>query len=548
MIKLIFLALLPLALGVITLDEAVGVGLAAFQGQCTRLQSLMPELLEALTFKDLERTRKAYIAARPPYEQIETLANAFSTIDRNIDARPDVFLTGEDDPEWQGFHAIERALYRNQDASLPVLAVAVKLNDEIDKLCETLKDIHRFNPKLVFEGATALAFEVPAKKISSEEETWSDLSLMVFRNNYQGIWAIVRPFFATRTVSRITRVAMKDSFREIRIVLKQIDPDNSFTTLRGRARPYSNVTISERKMFLDVAYKFAVALVKVRDEALEDYPMASPEEELEGEGEGGNPDGIPVRKYRKQVRAGLQHLRRVCRRQQKLLRGLRGKITTGNLKGAKGKYAKTRAPYEQIEVLANVFPELDVDIGGRPDSHATGELSDNWRGMHEVEHALFRDGNLTVADMSSLRLSFDIDELCDKISEGIAGRGAFTAEKSFNGMIALAYEVASKKISSEEETWSDLSLMVFRENMKGIWSQFSPFEEVMEEAAFGEVRATYVSIKTLMKFTLDVGNDFAKGYNFRLYSDLGRDDRRKLFEQFMTLGGALVKAHNSLIA
>src|SRR5690606_32193424 len=54
-----------------------------------------------------------------------------------------------------------------------------------------------------------------------------------------------------------------------------------------------------------------------------------------------------------------------------------------------------------------------------------------------------------------------------------------SAAGHFDGMIALATEVAAKKISSEEETWSDQSLLIFRHNWIGVRSQFEPFSQVL---------------------------------------------------------------------
>ncbi len=46
-------------------------------------------------------------------------------------------------------------------------------------------------------------------------------------------------------------------------------------------------------------------------------------------------------------------------------------------------------------------------------------------------------------------------------------------------MIALATEIPANNISSEEDTWSDQSLLIFKENWNGIYSQFKPFAEVV---------------------------------------------------------------------
>ena len=42
-------------------------------------------------------------------------------------------------------------------------------------------------------------------------------------------------------------------------------------------------------------------------------------------------------------------------------------------------------------------------------------------------------------------------------------------------MYALTNEVAAKKISSEEEAWSDQTLLIFKHNWIGAYSQFKPF-------------------------------------------------------------------------
>lgn len=317
----------------------------------------------------------------------------------------------------------------------------------------------------------------------------------------------------------------------------------SFKTIRGTARPYSNVSIPERKTLLDAGYKFAVLDSKVGEEVLAGLPVPTPEEE--DEEVSGN--GIPGNRYRRLVRRGLNYFSRQCSRQQRAIIAMLDAIKAGKLQAAKRIYARARSPYEHIEVLAPDFPDQDANIDGRPYIHDTGELSDDWRGMHEVERALFRDADLAVAQSATERVITNIDALCAVIDDGIAGGGSFSAENSFIGMIALAYEIPSKKISSEEETWSDLSLMIFRENVKGIWSQFRPFRDVLDFPVFKEVEDAYLAIRMLIKDSLDASNDFDNGFKFRPYSQVSIAERPMIHDSFMTLARALVKAHKSLI-
>lgn len=54
----------------------------------------------------------------------------------------------------------------------------------------------------VFDGVIGVLTEVPAKKISSEEETWSGKSLMIFYNNWLGAYSQLAPF------ARMVRAAL----------------------------------------------------------------------------------------------------------------------------------------------------------------------------------------------------------------------------------------------------------------------------------------------------------------------------------------------------
>lgn len=503
----------------------------------------MPELLTAISKRDLSRSITAYVAARPPYEQIETLANIFPDIDAAIDARPYVYHLGEDDASFAGFHVIERALYRDQRLNPHLDDVAIALNDSVNKLCDVLQERKRYSVMGTFEGGVALAFEVPAKKVASEEETWSDLSLMIFRNNYQGIWSQVSPFLSMVTPTKAA--ALRAAYNRVRRVLNLIDPKHPFNTLKGDARPYSSVRTWQRKMLIDATYVFAQALEVVRDDVFTKLSLSPAEEDEEDED--GEPSDIDDAFYASQVRVGLQHFVKQCAKQQTLLRQLRAAIKSSNLDWAKTMYGRTRPPYEQIEVLAGEFPDLDAYIDQRPYAVARGEVDEDWRGFHQVERALFRDGDLAAAMAGMAPLKDAVDELCDVLTDGADnGEGGFSATSSFDGMITLAYEVPAKKISSEEEMWSDLSVMIFRENIKGIWSQFKPFEDVLPKDVAGKVRETYMRLRTLIEYTVDKDNEFENGTKFTKYSDVPTWERKELSDGFYELGRALRMAKKAL--
>ena len=175
--------------------RAVDEGLAYFRRRAEEQRALARALTEAVAARDLARARTAYVAARPPYEEIEVLAASFPERDADIDARPYAFAGGDTDPDFKGFHKVEGLIFRDEDldAARPV---AEELEGSLEELVRDLATRENFSAKKTFEGLQALANEIGAKKISSEEETWSDRSLLIFRYNLVGIDSQFRPFAA----------------------------------------------------------------------------------------------------------------------------------------------------------------------------------------------------------------------------------------------------------------------------------------------------------------------------------------------------------------
>nr|MDP9481095.1 EfeM/EfeO family lipoprotein [Actinomycetota bacterium] len=114
----------------------------------------------------------------------------------------------------------------------------------------------------------------------------------------------------------------------------------------------------------------------------------------------------------------------------------------------------------------------------------------------------------------------------------------------FEGMIGLANEIASKKISSEEETYSDQSLLIFRHNWEGIRTQFEPFAgevEKREARAAAEVEDAHRSAMALIEPYFAQGGVAAKPY-----SSVGTGERGRIVKASYRLRDALQKASEVL--
>lgn len=159
---------------------------------------------------------------------------------------------------------------------------------------------------------------------------------------------------------------------------------------------------------------------------------------------------------------------------------------------ARAQFPKVRAFYERIEPVAESLGDLDPRIDYR-EVDAVAEGLD-WTGFHRIEKdlwvpkkdALNADGETpawkdwapsTTAERATYgdKLVADVGELNDYVhsekfqqaldSQGVAGLS--------NGAIALLDEVATGKITGEEDWWSGTDLSDFAANVEGSKMAFS---------------------------------------------------------------------------
>lgn len=235
-------------------ERPVAEGVGYFLRRCDDQLPLTTALESALVSGDLGAAQRAYVDARPPYEEIETLAYAFEDTDRDIDARPYAFEQGETAAEFRGFHKIEVLLFGYEDVT-PAIPFARTLVQSIRKLRSELSDTARFNARGQFGGMFSLANEVAAKKISSEEETWSDQSLLIFKHNWIGIYSQFKPF--ARLVEAARPGVAADVDAAYRAAMDLIRPHFG----SGAAgTPYSRIRANERRRMADASLRLRDAI------------------------------------------------------------------------------------------------------------------------------------------------------------------------------------------------------------------------------------------------------------------------------------------------
>jgi iron uptake system component EfeO len=158
----------------------------------------------------------------------------------------------------------------------------------------------------------------------------------------------------------------------------------------------------------------------------------------------------------------------------------------GDDETARNTYATTRANYERIEPVAESFGDLDPEIDFR---EADVAPDDEWTGWHRIEKDLFppvaaENGGVEYVALTPEQRSYYADKLSKNTQELYdavhASDYAVTIDAISNGAIGLLEEVASGKITGEEEIWSHTDLWDFQANLEGARVAYEGVRDIVE--------------------------------------------------------------------
>jgi iron uptake system component EfeO len=320
-------------------------------------------------------------------------------------------------------------------------------------------------------------------KLSGEEEVYSGLSLLIFHENYRGILSQYLPFqdfVKSKDLSVDMEVTMS-----IEEALVHLQGYYDASAEYGIWKDYKTIDSYRRKTIYDNAMRVVRALTAAKDALGIVFPVvedAVSSSSSEDSGEGNTDSAVIPTGFQVEVETSVSHLQGLVTDMVTSVAALASAIQSRDLGFSRIAYEAARHEYEQIEVYALAFSEIDRAIDARPYSFELGEDDPGFRGFHKIERALFRDGNLDVAQEYVTQLI----ESTSQLEDAVKNTSNFNVVGCFEGMIELSLEIASKKISGEEETFSDLSVLIFEKNWQGISVVYAPF------AARSEVNGTSV--------------------------------------------------------
>lgn len=187
---------------------------------------------------------------------------------------------------------------------------------------------------------------------------------------------------------------------------------------------------------------------------------------------------------------------------------------TGEYALARSLYAPTRMHWERIEPVAESFGDLDPILDAR---EADLEPDATWTGWHRIEKDLWPPASnytpVPAAERASLAraLVTDTTTLYDRTREM-----TFTIDQLGNGAKELLDEVATGKITGEEEIWSHTDLWDFQANLEGaqvMYEGLRPIVERKDSFLAGTLDQQFAKVRSLL-------DQYRSGEGFVLYTEL----------------------------
>jgi iron uptake system component EfeO len=147
---------------------------------------------------------------------------------------------------------------------------------------------------------------------------------------------------------------------------------------------------------------------------------------------------------------------------------------------ARSLYPEARTHWERIETVAESFGDLDPKMDAR---EADLEPGQKWTGWHRIEKDLWPQRAEGYTPLTSKQRTFYADDLLANtrtLDERI-GELHFTVDQIANGSRGLLEEVATGKVTGEEEYWSRTDLWDFQANVDGARVGFEGVEKILQQ-------------------------------------------------------------------
>ncbi|WP_086560637.1 iron uptake system protein EfeO [Streptomyces africanus] len=212
-------------------------------------------------------------------------------------------------------------------------------------------------------------------------------------------------------------------------------------------------------------------------------------------------------------------------------------VKDGDLDAAKKAYAPSRIGWERTEPVAESFGDIDPKVDVREDGLEAGQdPAKDWTGWHRLEKALWQDKKIGDREKELAdRLITDLKDWQERV-----GKADITPTSMANGAKELLDEVATGKVTGEEERYSHTDLVDFKANVEGAQKSYELLKPVAQEndkALTTELDKQFATLNTL----LDKYRPDTTSYDFTSYDKVGKADRKELSDAVNALAEPLSK-------
>ncbi|MBW6437487.1 iron uptake system protein EfeO [Actinoplanes hulinensis] len=198
-------------------------------------------------------------------------------------------------------------------------------------------------------------------------------------------------------------------------------------------------------------------------------------------------------------------------------------VKDGDAAKAKELFPVSRTYWERIEPVAEIFGDLDPRIDGREEVTEEGM---KFGGFHKIEQDLWQKNDISQSGPIADQLMTDVKEIVQK-----ANAEKLSPLQLANGAKALLDEVASGKITGEEDRYSHTDLWDFNANIDGSKAAVASLRPVLEER-------DAALVKTLDAEFANVDATLAKhrsGDGWKLHNELSQADLKELTDAINAL-------------
>ncbi|MFB8211435.1 iron uptake system protein EfeO [Streptomyces sp. NPDC056010] len=208
-------------------------------------------------------------------------------------------------------------------------------------------------------------------------------------------------------------------------------------------------------------------------------------------------------------------------------------VAAGDVEAAKKAYANSRIGWERTEPVAESFGDIDPKVDVRADGLEDGQ---KWTGWHRLEKALWQDKKLGAEEKALAPVLYkDLTDWQKRV-----GTADITPTSMANGAKELLDEVATGKVTGEEERYSHTDLVDFKANVEGAEQSYQllkPIASKNDAALTATLDKRFAELnKLLEKYRANPSS-----YDFTSYEKVGKADRKELSDAVNALAEPLSK-------